>query len=184
MRKPKLTQAEIEAQREEKINATFTKFSVQLRQLEKQKQFLVGKVVEAKKKGLKNEELKARTLLGKNLSQTKRTEGMQMQLELLLQDRNLSNLQQSFMECMGDISSEIEGNVDKKTAKKTKKNYLKALFNINEQNKRTDDLLDAGEAAFEYQANDGQYSKFDDEIDSLITEEELKGYSDPSKMRY
>lgn len=184
MRKPKLTKAEIEAQRQEKIDKTLAEFTVQLRKLNITKQNLVGKVVECRKRGLKQEEQKAKMLLGKCLSQEHRVLSMQMQAELFIQDRDLSNLAQSFLECLDGIADEVEDNVSKSTAKKAKKNYLKTLFNLNRQNERIDDVLDSADFAMEADAATGKYEKFDEEIDSLISEEELKGYSDPFKTRY
>lgn len=180
MRKPKLTEAE----RQEKIDKVLTNFSVQLRKLDKTKQFLVGKVVEAKKLNLKNEEQKARNLLGNCLGQIHRTLGMQMQLELFIQERDLSNLSQSFLECLGSIADEVENNVSKSTAKKAKKRYMKTMYNLSEQKGRIDDILDDGDRAMQYDADSGKYEKFEDEIDSLVTEEEQRGYSDPLKTRY
>ena len=174
-----MTPEELEAARQEKIDKVLSNFSIQLKKLDNNKRFLTGKVVEAKRLGLKQEEQKARMLLGKCLGQIHRTLGMQMSLELMVQDRDLSNLQEAFLNCLDGISDEIEGNVSKATAKKAKKKYLKAIYNVNQQNNRIDDVLETGDFAMNAQAEGGVYDKFDDEINSLVSEEEMKMYSDP-----
>ena len=185
MRKPKLTEEEIQAQRQEKIEKVLNNFSVQLRKLDKHKQFLVGKVVEAKQRGLKPEEQKARNMLGKVLDQIHRTYSMQLQLELFLQDRDLSNLQDAFKGAIADISEDIDSNSNKNSAKKTKKKYLKSIYQLNKQDKEIDDVLETADAAMNTIATtSGQTEKYNDEIDSLVSEEELKVYSNPFKTRY
>ncbi len=168
-----MTKEEQAKARQKKINDTLKGFDLQLIQLGKKKQSLLDKVLEAKRLGLKQQEQQARGLLGNCLAQEKRVLGMQMQLELAVESRDLSNLEQSFIECVNDMSVEISSNVTKFGAKKAKKNYMKTLYKINEQNTRMDDLLDAGDYAIVANTSSGQFSKFDDEIDSLVEEAEF-----------
>ena len=178
-----MTKEELEQARQEKIDRTLNNFAIQLKRLDNNKQFLTAKIVEARKKGLKQQEQHARGLLGQCLSQEHRVLSMQMQLELLDTQKSLNSLQMDFMTCINDISAEVESNSNKAVAKKTKKNYVKTLYTINEQNKRIDDVLDIGDYAIDQEVATGQYSKFDDEIDSLISEEESKVMDNPQAYR-
>ena len=93
---------------------------------------------------------------------------MQMQLDLAVQSRDLSNLQQSFLECVGTMADEIDGNVTKSTIKKSKKKYVKSLFNLNKQNERMDDFLQEGDYAMAISSNADDSTEFDEEIDGML----------------
>ena len=101
----KMSKEEAAAQREKRINETADKLHAQVITIGKQKQVLIGKVVEAKRKGLPVQEKQARGLLKKCLAAEKRTSGMLMTLELAVQSRDLADLNRQFIECIGDLSS-------------------------------------------------------------------------------
>ena len=61
--KVKKTPEQIAAERQQKINDTLNSFQIQLVKLGKQKSYLLGKLSEAKRNGLKAQEQEARGLL-------------------------------------------------------------------------------------------------------------------------
>ena len=133
----------------------------------------VAKLNEAKNLGLKVQEQQARGLLRNCLSQEKRVLGMQMQLELAVQSRDLSNLQQAFLTCVGNMADEIESNVTVKNVKKNKKKYIKSLFRVKEQNERMDEFLQEGDYAMAISTNSNESVEFDEEIDDMLENLEL-----------
>lgn len=168
MKKEKKTREQIAAERQQKLNDTLNNFQIQLVKLGKQKSYLLAKLSEAKRNGLKAQEQQARGLLRNCLAHEKRVLGMQMQLDLAVQSRDLSNLQQSFLECVGTMADEIDGNVTKSTIKKSKKKYVKSLFNLNKQNERMDDFLQEGDYAMAISSNADDSTEFDEEIDGML----------------
>ena len=170
--KVKKTSEQIAAERQQKINDTLNAFQIQLVKLGKQKSYLLGKMNEARRNGLKTQEQQARGLLRNCLAHEKRVLGMQMQLDLAVQSRDLSNLQQSFLECVGTMADEIDGNVTKSDVKKSKKKYVKSLFNLSKQNERMDDFLQEGDYAMAISSNSNDSTEFDEEIDRMM---ELSG---------
>ncbi len=166
--KVKKTPEQIAAERQQKINDTLNSFQIQLVKLGKQKSYLLGKLSEAKRNGLKAQEQQARGLLRNCLAHEKRVLGMQMQLDLAVQSRDLSNLQQAFLECVGTMADEIDGNVTKSDVKKNKKKYVKSLFNLGKQNERMDDFLQEGDYAMAISSNTNDSTEFDEEIDGML----------------
>ena len=180
----KKTQEEISKERQEKINATLDSFNVQLKQLAKQKVTLLSKLADARRLGLAKQEQQARALLGNCLAQEKRVLGMQMQMELAVQQRDLSNLEQSFLDVVSDMSNEISSNVTKSKIKKSKKKYLKSIYNASQQNDRMDEMLRMGDVALTAEADMGKFNEFDDEIDKMLEEVEGQGQASMSKTRF
>ena len=166
--KVKKTPEQIAAERQQKINDTLNSFQIQLVKLGKQKSYLLGKLSEAKRNGLKAQEQQARGLLRNCLAHEKRVLGMQMQLDLAVQSRDLSNLQQAFLECVGTMADEIDGNVTKSDVKKNKKKDVKSLFNLGKQNERMDDFLQEGDYAMAISSNTNDSTEFDEEIDGML----------------
>lgn len=166
--KVKKTPEQLAAERQQKINNTLNSFQIQLVKLGKQKSYLLGKMSEARRNGLKAQEQQARGLLRNCLAHEKRVLGMQMQLDLAVQSRDLSNLQQAFLECVGTMADEIDGNVTKSTVKKSKKKYVKSLFNLGKQNERMDDFLQEGDYAMAISSGTNDSTEFDEEIDGML----------------
>lgn len=181
MGKVKKTPEQLALERQEKINETLNSFQVQLVKLNKQKFGLLGKMNEARKLGLKAQEQQARGLLRNCLAQEKRVLGMQMQMELAIQSRDLSNLQQAFLTCVGTMADEIENNVTQKDVKKNKKKYLKSLFKVQQQNERMDDFLAEGDYAMAISTNTNDNASFDEEIDGML--QNLEGSGEQYKNR-
>ena len=159
-------------QREKRISETSEKLRAQILTIGRQKQVLVSKVVEAKRKGLTVQEKQARGLLGRCLAAEKRTNGMLMTLELAVQSRDLADLNRQFIEAIGDLSSEIDFSSDKTDVKGAEKKYLHAVYSAQKKTKELDEMLEVGDYAAAVEA-EGSFEGFDEEIDSLITDAEL-----------
>ena len=180
---PKKSPEELRKEREAKIANTSNSLRLQIRNLEKKKETLLGKVVEAKQKNLKDQEAQARNLLKQTLAAIKRENGMLMTLELAIESRDLAELNSNFLESIGSLSDDILSTGTTNSEAKTKRvsdKFLRAVYESNKQKERIDGMLAVGEYASIVNTDGEQYNEFDDEIDSLV--ESAQTYS-PSTVR-
>lgn len=170
-RTPKKTPEEIQKEREAKIANTSNSLKLQIRNLEKKKDVLLKKVVEAKQKNLKEQEAQARSLLKQTMAAIKRENGMLMTLELAIESRDLAQLNTNFLESIGTLSDDIlsTGNVNSESrTTRIGDKFLRAVYESNKQKERIDDMLAVGEYANVVNSESDQYTEFDDEIDNLV----------------
>ena len=160
------------AEREKKILDTADKLKVQVLTMENKKSVLLDKVLEAKEKGLEQQEQQARGLLRRYLASQKRAQGMLMTLELAIQSRDLAELNHQFLECLGDLSDEISSSVKKSNAKKAEKKYLRSLYANKKQVEELDKMLEVGDYASVASIDQDKYEEFDSEIDALVAQKE------------
>ena len=170
-KKPKKSPEELAKEREAKIATTSNSLKLQIRNLEKKKDILLRKIVEAKQKNLPEQEKQARSLLKQTLAAIKRENGMLMTLELAIESRDLAQLNSNFLESIGNLSDDIlaTGNVNSEArTKRIGNKFLRAVYESNRQKERIDDMLAVGEYASVVSADSDQYAEFEDEIDSLV----------------
>ena len=138
-KKNKKTKEEIQKEREETVAKTSTALKLQIATLNKKKEVVLKKVVEAKQKGLKEQENQARNLLKQTLAAMKREEGMLMTLELAIESRDLAQLNMNFLNSIGTLSEDIISSGKQTSAGKAKKigdKYLRAVYESNKQKDR------------------------------------------------
>jgi hypothetical protein len=170
-RKPKKSAAELAKEREAKIASTSNSLKLQIRNLEKKKDILLRKVLEAKQKNLTEQEAQARSLLKQTLAAIKRENGMLMTLELAIESRDLAQLNSDFLDSIGTLSDDILSAGSINSEAKTKRignKFLRAVYESNKQKERIDGMLSVGEYASAVGVDSEQYAEFDDEIDSLV----------------
>ena len=95
-----------------------------------------------------------------------------MTLELAVESRDLASTSQSFMESIGDLSKEIQVSNKKTNVKKTRKQYLKALYASKLQTNKIDEFLSLGDYDSVLSFDDNKGMEFDDEINSMIEDAE------------
>ncbi|MBR2337157.1 MAG: hypothetical protein IKA61_04340 [Clostridia bacterium] len=188
-KKNKKSPEEIKKEREAKIASTSNSLRLQIVTLEKKKEVLLGKVMEAKNKGLKEQELQARNLLKQTMAAIKRENGMLMTLELAVQSRDLAQLNANFLESIGSLSDDIlsSGKVTSEAnAKRIGNKFLRAVYESNQQKERIDDMLAIGDYSSVISSDGDQYAEFDDEIDSMLenAQDTQVGYNTPNRNRY
>ena len=168
MKKPKLTEAELARQREERIQATAQRLKMIILKMEKQKNEFFAKVLEAHEKGLPAQEEQARGLMRKCMATYQQASGMLMTLELAVQSRDLAELNRQFVECIGSLSQDMVVNTKKTNIKKTEKQYLEALYRAGQQTQQLDQMLELGQYAQIATADSDKFTEFDDEIDAML----------------
>jgi hypothetical protein len=170
-RKPKKTPEEIAKEREAKIASTTNSLKLQIRNLEKKKDILLKKIIEAKQRNLPEQEAQARALLKQVLAAIKREYGMLMTLELAIESRDLAQLNADFLESIGVLSDDILSAGDIASESRTKRignKFLRAVYESNKQKERIDEMIAVGEYASVINSDTTQYAEFEDEIDSLV----------------
>ncbi len=177
--------AQIDPQtREAHIEETAKKLRLQLMTLERKKEELFGKVLEARKKGLKTQEDQARGLMRRCMATHRQVSGMLMTLELAVEARDLSEISQKFLESIGMLSQDIVASASKSNAKKTEKEYLKAMYVAGQKSKELDHMLDMGEYSAIASVEGSQNTEYDSEIDSMIESAESGSrFSDTDGIR-
>ena len=170
-KKPKKSPEELKKEREEKIATTSNALKLQIVTLEKKRDTVLRKVVEAKQKGLPEQEKQARGLLKQTLAAIKRAQGMLMTLELAIESRDLAQLNMNFLDSIGTLSDDIirsgEQTSDAK-AKRVGDKYMRAVYEAGRQKERIDDMLSMGEFSAAVGEEIDKFSEFDDEIDSMV----------------
>lgn len=172
-KKPKKSEEELKKEREEKIASTSKALHIQIVSLEKKKENILNKVVEARRKGLKEQEAQAKGLLKQTMVAIKREEGMLMTLELAVESRDLAQLNMNFLESISALSDDIISSGDKMSKSETKKvedKYLHAVHSANEQKERIDDMLAIGQYAGVVEEGIDKYTEYDEEIENMIEE--------------
>ena len=170
-KKPKKTQEEIRKETREKAVNTSTDLSMQIMTLTKKKDIFQSKMIEARRKGLKEQEAQARGLLKQTMASIKRVQGMLMTLELAMESRDLAELNVRCLDAIGTLSQDIIGSSQQTSAGKAKKineTYLRARYESAKQAETIDGMLAVGEYASVAAQDDSLYSEFDDEIDGMI----------------
>ena len=168
----KQTNAEdVERARVQRMNTMADKLRTQLIEIGHQKQTLIDKVVEARKKGLSTQEAQARELLGECMMAEKNTNAMLMTLELTEKSRDLAELHKKFLEAISPLTEDSE---DKGIAKQAKKQHKVAIAKVEERTKKLDKMLEAREYAVRLSESGDKYAEFDEEIDVLIQQAEMR----------
>ena len=183
-KKEKKTKEELDNERAARVSATADNLKVQILTMERKQDELLAKVVEARQKGLKNQEEQARGLLRKCMAQHKQASGMLMTLELAIQSRDLASLNQQFLECITTLSRDTQTSVKKSNAKQAEKQYLKATYASQKQSEELDKMLEIGDYAAVASMGGDKFSEFDAEIDALVGQAELNsGYVSGRKIQ-
>ena len=175
-KKPKLSPEEQKKQREEKIKNTANALRMQIVSLEKKKDIVLRKVVEAKQKGLPEQEKQARGLMKQTLAAIKREEGMLMTLELAIESRDLAQLNMNFLDSIGTLSEDIISSCQKTSESRARRvgdRYMRAVYEANQQKERIDNMLELGEFSTVVGDDVDKYTEFDDEIDGMVESAEL-----------
>ena len=170
-KKPKKTQEEIRRETREKAAKTSGELQIQIMTLNKKKDTFQNKMIEARRKGLKEQEMQARGLLKQTMASIKRAEGMLFTLELAMESRDLAELNVKCLDAIGSLSEDVIGSSKQTSASKAKKindTYLRARFESTKQASHIDDMLAVGEYASVATQDEGLYSEFDDEIDGML----------------
>ena len=170
-KKPKKTKEEIRKETKEKAMKTSNDLTMQIMTLTKKKDTFQNKMIEARRKGLKEQEMQARNLLKQTMASIKRVEGMLMTLELAMEARDLAELNVRCLDAIGSLSQDIIGSSQQTSPSKAKKindTYLRARFESVKQAETIDGMLAVGEYASVATQNEGLYSEFDDEIDGML----------------
>ncbi|MBQ8429646.1 MAG: hypothetical protein IJX30_06080 [Clostridia bacterium] len=190
-KKNKKSPEELRKEREAKITSTSNSLRLQIVTLEKKKDILLRKVMEARQKGLKEQEQQARSLLKQTMAAIKRENGMLMTLELAIESRDLAQLNSNFLESIGALSDDIlsSGKINSEAnTKRIGNKFLRAVYESNQQKERIDDMLAIGEYSSVINQDGEQYSEFDDEIDGLLegVEQSQMGFvnNTPTRNRY
>jgi len=167
--KEKKTNEQILKERRDNALLLIEETKYQLKIITERKNTIYEKLVECKKKGLKEQELQARNRLRQYLATEKRYEGMIMSIELALDAATLNNLNSSFMNTINELSLSITPpKMAGLNMKKVKNNFLKGLYNVEETRKRTDEMLELGEYNSAAEFGSESYTEFDTEIDNLL----------------
>ena len=127
--------------------------------------------MEARTKGLKEQEAQARGLVKQTMAAIKRANGMLMTLELAIESRDLAELNVNFLESIGSLSDDILGSgktMSKSRIKRIGDKFLVSQYAADKQRKQMDEMLAIGDYASLVSSDSGQYSEFDDEIDSML----------------
>jgi len=182
-KKVKKTAEELKAERAERMNKASEEMRRQILVVQKKKNMALGKVLEARQKGLAEQEKQARGILRQYVATEKRTEGMLMTLELAVMSSDLSELNHKFLSCIGELSDVVVESQRKTDVKKTEDKYLKALYASEQQKEDVDRMLEIGKYAEVASMGESKYTEYDNEIDSLIEDAE-RGASRGGRQRY
>lgn len=173
-KKNKKTPEELKREREERIAQVTKDLKLQVVTLTKKKDAAFQKVLEARQKGLDTQEKQARGLLKQTMAACKRAEGMLMTIELAVQSRDLAELNQHFLEGIGNLSDDIvKAGKASANVKSVENKYLKAMYQTERQKENIDRMLSVGEYASAASMGESEYSEFDGEIDSMLDEAAL-----------
>ena len=172
-KKQKKSKEELAAEREERVQATQKNLKIQISAMEKKRELLLSKVLEARQKGLPNQESQARGLLRQCLASQKQANAMLMTLELAIQSRDLANLNQQFVECIGALSDDIVFASKKTNTKKAEKKYLHSVYAFQQQTEKINGMLEMGDYAAAASVGGDRFTEFDEEIDGMIESAEL-----------
>ena len=170
-RKPKLSPEEQKKQREENIKNTANQLRMQIVTLEKKKDTVLKKVVEARQKGLPEQEKQAKGLMKQTLAAIKREQGMLMTLELAIESRDLAQLNMNFLESIGTLSEDIissSNQTSESRARRIGDRYMRAVYEANQQKDRIDNMLELGEFSSVVGEDLDKYTEFDDEIEGMV----------------
>ncbi len=170
-RKPKLSPEELKKQREENIKNTANQLRMQIVTLEKKKDTVLKKVVEARQKGLPEQEKQAKGLMKQTLAAIKREQGMLMTLELAIESRDLAQLNMNFLESIGTLSEDIissSNQTSESRARRIGDRYMRAVYEANQQKDRIDNMLELGEFSSVVGEDLDKYTEFDDEIEGMV----------------
>lgn len=170
---------ETEEERSRRIALTAEKLRTQISTFGNQKNVLLSKVVEARRKGLPAQEEQARALLKRSMAAEKRANAMLMTLELAVQSRDLAELNKQFLEAIGSLSTDITAAASKTDTKRAEKEYMKAMYASSKQTAALDEMLAAGNYSGVISEGTENYSEFDEEIEAMVKNAE----SSPSYRR-
>lgn len=167
-KKNKKSPEELKRESDERIASTAKSLRAQILSMDAQKDALLGKVLEARKLGLKPQEEQARALMRRCLAVSKQAQGMLMTLELAVQSRDIAAISRQFMDCIGALSEDISRDNEKTNVKKTKEKYMRALYASQKQSEKVDEMLSIGDYASAVSITGDQAGQFDSEIDALV----------------
>lgn len=159
---------ETEEERERRIALTAEKLRTQITAIGNQKNVLLSKVMEARRKGLPAQEEQARNLLKRSMAAEKRANAMLMTLELAVQSRDLAELNKQFLEAIGSLSADITSAASKTDTKRAEKEYMKAMYASSKQTAALDEMLAVGDYGAVLSENADSFSEFDAEIDAMV----------------
>lgn len=167
-KKEKKSKAELDSEREARLDATEKKMQLGIMKLEKTRDTFFNGMMEARKKGLKVQEQQYRANLSRCLAQIKMQQGSLMTLQLARQSKDLVEAQKDFIECLGLISQDIDVNSKKTNIKQAEDQYLKAKFAVQKQSEDIDQLLELDKYSDVASQDIGKYGEFDQQIDEMI----------------
>lgn len=168
-KKQKVTaKAELEAQREARINETIKKLRIQILTMETKKNELFKKIVEARQNNLQSQEDQARGIMRKCMAIQHQAKGMLMTLELAIQSKDLAEISKRFLECIGLISEDIEFATEKVKNKGVEKKYLKAMYESNNYVEQIDHMFELGDYVSIAASENESYMEYNKEIDAML----------------
>ena len=167
-KKPKKTPEELKRERDAKISATAENLRLQILTISKKTEFAVRKVKEAQMKGLPEQEKQARNQARQFLASKKRAEGMLMSLELAVQARDLSELNATFLTCIGELSDCVVADANSVNTKKIEEKYMKSLYAQQKQAQQVDEMLAVGEYGNIAAMNADSHMELDNELDDML----------------
>ncbi|MBQ8358161.1 MAG: hypothetical protein IJX39_10225 [Clostridia bacterium] len=182
-KKAKMTPEEQKAARNERISKVVEELRKQIITVKRKKEAVLGMLMDARAKNNAAGEQQARGALRQWIATEKRTENMLMTLELAILTSDLSELNHSFMVCIGELSDVVSESGKKTDVKKTEDKYLKALYASEKQKEDVDRMLDIGKYAEVAATGSDQNMEFDDEIDSMVANAEHMGMR-PNRQQF
>ena len=168
-REPKKSQEEIKRERDEKIASVAENLRLQVLAISKKTDMAVRKVKEAQMKGLPDQEKQARNQARQFLASKKRAEGMLMSLELAVQARDLSELNATFLTCLGELSDCVVADTNSVNTKKIEDKYMRSLYAQQKQAQQVDDMLAVGEYGNIASMNADSHLELDNELDDMLS---------------
>lgn len=132
------------------------------------KKELVGKIIEANDKKLDLRAKQAKNILAQYLKQEKQIQDMSMNLELVLQMRDLTEISRQFYEGVSELSQSISSDFGKLKAEKAGKDFMKAMYVVKKQNDQMEQLLSSSDSILQDFAGDEEVGEFDEEITAMV----------------
>ena len=157
-------------ERKIKLTQTLSNLNDMLTRADEKQEQLIQKAIIAKQKGLKTQEKLAKLGIANVLTYKKRIEEMSLQLEIVANMRDVTEISKDFLESMNGACRDILEFSKMNNFKKTTKNLNKAYSKVNSQTAQFDMLMEQNIDSFET-VNFDISNDMEEEIDNLINVE-------------
>ncbi len=167
-KKTKKTKEELDLERQERIEKTHMRLQAQVMRVKTLKQGYAREGAMAKAMNRPQELAKAKQALACTIALENQMNGMLINLELAVSNRDLANISAEFMQIMAEISMDIIVDGERTNLKKTKNLLLKGAYRQKQQSEKIDQMLDACSLTSLPQGAGNVDMELNAEIDSLI----------------